>query len=119
MDAVASRRAGHGRAELAARDADHHRFAACLGTTLLRFMLRLAPRARHPARDRLPDVYRSSWSGERGRLLRERFADAVTAYPPESPGWADFGIPAELFRRELAGLRPFSVAEGFRLFYRT
>lgn len=86
------------------------------GTTLLRFMLDSHPDVAIPPETGFL-MLGEHLVGE-GDDLRERFADAVIAYPPGAPTWPDFGIPAELFRRELAGLRPFSVAEGFRLFYR-
>jgi hypothetical protein len=86
------------------------------GTTLLRFMLDSHPEVAIPPETGFL-LLGEHLIGE-GSDLRERFADAVTAFPPEAPSWPEFGIPAESFRRELAGLRPFSIAEGFRLFYR-
>jgi hypothetical protein len=81
------------------------------GTTLLRFMLDSHPEVAIPP--------------ETGFLLldepfsgSEEFLGRVTAFPPDAPNWPDFGIPAEAFRERLAGLEPFSVADGFRLFYR-
>lgn len=86
------------------------------GTTLLRFMLDSHPEVAIPPETGFL-VLGEQLVGA-GDALRERFADAVTAYPPSAPAWPDFGIPAESFRRQLAGLQPFSVADGFRLFYR-
>ena len=51
-------------------------------------------------------------------VSRDRFFHAITSYPPESPGWVDFQIPAEDFRQKLCELQPFAVAEGLRIFYR-
>jgi hypothetical protein len=86
------------------------------GTTLLRFMLDSHPELCIPPETGFLLLGEQLVGG--GDSLRERFANAVTTYPPESPAWPDFGIPEDVFRRELEGIRPFSVAEGFRLFYR-
>ncbi|CAN5628641.1 sulfotransferase [soil metagenome] len=81
------------------------------GTTLLRMML-----------DAHPDL---AIPPETGFLLsgpdlvsREEFLEAITHYPPEAPGWADFQIPEASFRDSVLRLEPFTVADGFRLFYR-
>src|SRR6185369_11947595 len=83
------------------------------GTTLLRFMLDSHPELAIPPETGFL-VLGEHLIGE--CALPDRFADAVTAFPPEAPAWPDHGIPAEAFRCALARLRPFSVAEGFRLF---
>src|SRR5436190_22507250 len=64
------------------------------GTTLLRFMLDSHPELAIPPETGF--LLLGEQLVREGDDLRERFADAVTLYPPESPGWADFGIPAEL-----------------------
>jgi hypothetical protein len=86
------------------------------GTTLLRFMLDSHPDLSIPPETGF--LLLGEELGAGGECSWERFANAVTTYPPESPAWPDFGIPEDSFRRELGRLRPFSVAEGFRLFYR-
>lgn len=86
------------------------------GTTLLRFMLDSHPEVAVPPETGFLSLA-SQLSGM-GDDLRERFADLLTTFPPDAPGWSDFGIPADLFRRELARLQPFTVSDGLRLFYR-
>jgi hypothetical protein len=79
------------------------------GTTLMRFILDAHPAiAIPPETNFLPRLSTlgptPSWAA---------FADALVT----SPRWADFGLPAAVFQRRLASLRPFSVAEGLRAFY--
>ncbi len=50
--------------------------------------------------------------------LREEFFEAIMTFPPEAPAWGDFGISRERLWSVLHGIAPFSVAEGFRAFYR-
>jgi hypothetical protein len=50
---------------------------------------------------------------------RRAFFEAVMAYPPDAPGWQDFGIAPEQFWAALQGIEPFSAADGFRAFYRS
>jgi hypothetical protein len=86
------------------------------GTTLLRFMLDSHPELAIPPEtgflifpfEEAPDP----------EISRDLFFRAVTSYPSESPGWADFQISAEDFQRKLRELLPFSIAEGLRMFYR-
>jgi len=54
----------------------------------------------------------------RDRNLRERFVRALTNYPTEVPCWPDFEIPEEAFRSALNAISPFSIADGYRTFYR-
>jgi hypothetical protein len=87
------------------------------GTTLLRFMLDSHPDvAIPPETGFLAIADRLNGAGDE---LRRDFFDAVTRFPPEAPGWEDFGIPAEQFRASLQEIDPFSVADGYRAFYRT
>ena len=86
------------------------------GTTLLRFMLDSHPEMAIPPETGFLLVGEQLTGA--GDTLCEQFLDAVTSYPPEAPGWQDFGIPREEFAERLADIRPFSVADGFRLFYR-
>ncbi|MCA1817295.1 MAG: sulfotransferase [Acidobacteria bacterium] len=86
------------------------------GTTLLRFML-----DSHPALAIPPETGFLSLGTKiagAGDKLRERFLRAVVNYPKDAPAWPDFGIPEEEFRAELARINPFTVADGFRAFYR-
>ena len=55
---------------------------------------------------------------EKGEQLREKFFQSVINYPADSPGWPDFGIPAEEFRAALTEIPDFTVTEGYRTFYR-
>ncbi len=49
---------------------------------------------------------------------RQGFLAAITGFPPNAPGWHDFGIPAARLEAELRRIEPFDIAEGFRAFYR-
>jgi len=53
-----------------------------------------------------------------GDALRERFFQTITTFPAEMPAWPDFHIPGAAFAARLREVEPFSVAEGFRAFYR-
>jgi hypothetical protein len=86
------------------------------GTTLLRFMLDSHPELAIPPETGfllLGKTLRGS-----GDHLREAFFQAVTSFPPDAPGWGDYHIPREEFHARLWQVRPFTAAEGFRLFYR-
>jgi hypothetical protein len=85
------------------------------GTTLLRFMLDAHPDlAIPPETGFLP---RAAWLLP-PLFLRSRLFRLITHYPRSRPNWADYQMqPAELWEawREV---RPFSIAEGVRAFYR-
>lgn len=49
---------------------------------------------------------------------RGKFFDAVVNYPEQLTVWPDFEIPKEDFWTALCAITPFTVAEGFRTFYR-
>lgn len=86
------------------------------GTTLLRFMLDAHPDVAIPPETgflMLGGSFRSAASA-----LREEFFEAVTTFPPDAPAWTDFGISRERFWSLLQDITPFSVAEGYRAFYR-
>ena len=86
------------------------------GTTLLRLMLDTHPMlAIPPETGFIPAVQQLNAGPAR---LREAFFQQVTSFPPDAPAWNDFQLSAEAFQRALADLRPFSVAEGCRLFYK-
>jgi Sulfotransferase family len=86
------------------------------GTTMLRLMLDSHPDlAIPPETGFLPAV--SELEGQ-GEALRERFFEAIVSFPANAPAWDDFQISAEAFRSRLGEIRPFTVADGIRLFYR-
>jgi hypothetical protein len=87
------------------------------GTTLLRFMLDAHPEVAIPPETGFL-VLAHGFSGG-GNELRREFFEAVTSFPPEAPAWKDFGMPEEQFWAALLEISPFSVAEGYRAFYRT
>ena len=86
------------------------------GTTLLRLMLDSHPDLAIP-----PETWFLALAEPETRFGLEYhhgFLSAVTQYPPDSPGWLDFGISVQQFDEALAQVEPFDVAEGFRTFYR-
>jgi hypothetical protein len=86
------------------------------GTTLLRLMLDSHPELAIPPETGFLTLRpKLSWRGER---RREEFFEALVNYPPEAPTWPDFEIPEEAFREALRELQPFTIADGFRVFYR-
>jgi hypothetical protein len=86
------------------------------GTTLLRFMLDSHPELAIPPETGFL-VLGATLKGRRDEL-REKFFHALVNYPADAPAWLDFGIPKEVFRAALAEIPSFTVAEGFRTFYR-
>lgn len=50
--------------------------------------------------------------------LRKKFFRELIAYPRPMSAWADFEIPEDTFWEALTQISPFTVAEGFRTFYR-
>jgi hypothetical protein len=86
------------------------------GTTLLRFMLDSHPDLAIPPETGFLAL--ASTLNEHGEKLREQFFQSVINHPAGSPGWKDFGIEAAAFRAALAANPAFSVAEGYRTFYR-
>jgi hypothetical protein len=86
------------------------------GTTLLRLILDSHPQLAIPPETWfLPAAQKLTGSGE---ALREELFQFVVSYPASAPAWDDFQIPAEDFHARLQEIEPFSIAEGFRLFYR-
>ncbi|NUQ30766.1 MAG: sulfotransferase [Acidobacteriaceae bacterium] len=51
-------------------------------------------------------------------MRRQRLFRIVTGTPRRSPTWHDFGIAKEDLQRSLATVKPFTVREGVRTFYR-
>jgi Sulfotransferase family len=86
------------------------------GTTLLRFMLDAHPDVAIPPETGFLMLGGSFRSVE--DALREEFFEAVTTFPPDAPAWTDFGISRERFWSLLQEVTPFTVAEGYRVFYR-
>lgn len=86
------------------------------GTTLLRLMLDSHRDLAIPPETGFLVLGKQLCDAGEGR--HDALFRAITAYPPDAPAWADFGIPTEMFLSRLEVLQPFSVAEGFRLFYR-
>jgi hypothetical protein len=86
------------------------------GTTLLRFMLDSHPELAIP-----PETgFLVLGPNLRGRedKLREKFVRGIINFPIKSPSWPDFEISEESFRASLSEINPFTVAEGYRAFYR-
>jgi hypothetical protein len=86
------------------------------GTTLLRFMLDAHPLLSIPPETGF--LIPAAQLAADCRDDRDGLFHVVTTYPPEAPGWRDFGIDAESFRRELTRVEPFSIRDGVRAFYR-
>ena len=86
------------------------------GTTLLRFMLDAHPEMAIPPETGF--LLLAPQLLAQGDVLRQRFFEAVIDYPPEAPVWRDFGIADGDFRAALQAIAPFTVAEGYRAFYR-
>jgi hypothetical protein len=86
------------------------------GTTLLRLMLDSHPEmAIPPETGFLPAAQKLEGKGDE---LRERFFEMIVTFPASAPAWGDFQIRKEAFHARLEEIRPFSIADGFRLFYR-
>lgn len=89
------------------------------GTTLLRLMLDAHPRLAIPPETgflALGDgLERADGSDEAKR--RTLFA-TLTGFPADAPAWPDFGIDVEELRAALDAIVPFSLADGYRAFYR-
>ena len=65
------------------------------GTTLLRFMLDAHPDlAIPPETGFLPTIQTLTGTDD---SLRQLFHETITSFPPEAPGWSDFGIAVEEF----------------------
>jgi sulfotransferase family protein len=86
------------------------------GTTLLRLMLDSHPELAIP-----PETGFLNLAAElmgRDDKVRERFVRALMTYPTEAPCWPDFEISEEALRTALTAISPFSIANGYRAFYR-
>jgi hypothetical protein len=83
------------------------------GTTLLRLMLDAHPQLAIP-----PETGFLRLAPELEGRGREAFFAAVVGFPESAPAWSEFGIPVGSFERGLAAVDPFTVAGGFRAFYR-
>jgi hypothetical protein len=86
------------------------------GTTLLRLMLDShSELAIPPETGFLPLGEKLKGRGDK---LRHKFFQAVVNYSAPVPSWPDFEISEETFRDALAEIEPFTVSDGFRMFYR-
>ncbi len=86
------------------------------GTTLLRLMLDAHPAlAIPPETGFLPDCARLARDPQAGPAA---LAELLTGHGGEVGPWPDFGIAAEDLAAALREIRPFSVADGVRAFYR-
>src|SRR6476659_10763175 len=86
------------------------------GTTLLRLMLDAHSELAIPPETGFLTLGETLTG--RGDKLRRNFFEAVVNYPLPSPSWPDFEIPEETFREALNRISPFTIAEGYRTFYR-
>lgn len=86
------------------------------GTTLLRLMLDSHPELAIPPETAFLPLARKLTGSD--KELRDRFFAAIVGFPESAPAWDEFQIPREIFREKLQEIRPFSVAAGFRVFYR-
>jgi hypothetical protein len=86
------------------------------GTTLLRLMLDAHPELAIPPETGF--LMLGNVLSDSGGDPVQAFVDAVTNFPPDAPAWSDYQLPLGEFHLEVRKLRPFSVAEGFRVFYR-
>ena len=86
------------------------------GTTLLRFMLDSHPNLAIPPETGFMALA-PQLTGE-GEALRNTFFTSVTTFPDGAPVWPDFQVPPESFRRALHEIDPFTIADGYRTFYR-
>lgn len=86
------------------------------GTTLLRFMLDSHPLLAIPPETgflALGPKFRG-----RGDKLREKFFHTIINFPTEAPTWPDFEMSEESIWLTLTQIEPFTIAEGYRAFYR-
>jgi hypothetical protein len=86
------------------------------GTTLLRFMLDAHPDVAIPPETGFLTLGHSLEG--RADHVREQFFNAVTNFPPDAPAWNDFGVSRHRFWSLLQATTPFSIAQGYRAFYR-
>ena len=86
------------------------------GTTLLRLMLDAHPELAIPPETgflTLGPKFRGT-----GDELRQQFFRGITNFPNEASAWPDFQLSEESFWLTLSQINPFTVAEGYRAFYR-
>ena len=85
------------------------------GTTLLRFMLDAHPDLAIPPETAFlrlgPELVARD-------VTADDFARVITGFPESAPAWGDFGIAEDELFDALHRLEPFTVADGFRTFYR-
>jgi hypothetical protein len=84
------------------------------GTTLLRFMIDAHPWLAIP-----PETgFLATIAEQSDTLSRDDLHRIITTYPPNFPGWKDFGIDAGNYNRRLRQVDPFTIPDGVREFYR-
>ena len=86
------------------------------GTTLLRFMLDSHSQLAIP-----PETAFLSLGAKikgKGNKLKKNFFQRLVNFPNNAPNWPDFEIPEETFWNALTQIEPFTVADGYRAFYR-
>src|ERR1700760_3637612 len=88
------------------------------GTTLLRMMLDSHPGlAIPPETGFIPRALTGLFGNDEHQRLA--FAQTISHFPPQAPGWQDFGIDTAALMRELQEIRPFQVDAALRCFYRS
>jgi hypothetical protein len=87
------------------------------GTTLLRLMLDSHPQlAIPPETGFIPSAFAALFGSDERQ--RQSFADTLLNFPPQAPGWEDFGIDREALQHELRSVTPFHLDAAIRCFYR-
>ncbi len=85
------------------------------GTTLLRFMLDAHSQLAIPPETAFlrlgPELVAKN-------VTARDFFHTIIGFPETAPAWGDYGIDETAFRNALDRLAPFTVADGFRTFYR-
>ena len=89
----------------------------CSGMSLLRSVLDSHPGlAIAPETGFLPQALGSLFGNDERQ--RRSFSETLTHFPPQAPGWCEFGIDSNDFMRELQRITPFRLDEAIRCFYR-
>jgi hypothetical protein len=87
------------------------------GMTLVRLMLDSHPGlAIAPETGFLPQALGSLFGNDERQ--RRSFSETLARFPPQAPGWSEFGIDSSELMRELQTITPFRLDEAIRCFYR-
>ena len=86
------------------------------GTTLLRLMLDSHPQLAIPPETGFLSLGQKLRG--KGDKLRKKFFQTIINFPTSAPNWPDFEIPEESFWLTLMEIEPFTIAAGYRAFYR-